>query len=50
MESEKLSMVHKELTWSNYSSIEKNVKRASERTWEDITNWLVKAFVVDLEH
>jgi hypothetical protein len=35
---------------SNYSSIEKNVKRAVERTWEGITNWLVKAFAVDLEH
>jgi hypothetical protein len=23
---------------SNYSSIEKNVKRAAERTWEAITN------------
>jgi sugar phosphate permease len=35
---------------SNFSAIEKNVKRAVERTWEGITNWLVKAFVVDLEH
>jgi hypothetical protein len=35
---------------SNFSSIEKNVKRASERTLEGITNWLVKAFAVDLEH
>jgi hypothetical protein len=35
---------------SNYSSIEKNVPRAGERTWEAITNWLVKAFSVDLEH
>jgi hypothetical protein len=35
---------------SNYSSIEKNVSRAGERTWEAITNWLVKAFSVDLEH
>jgi hypothetical protein len=35
---------------SNYSSIEKNVKRVVERTWEAITNWLVKEFVVDLEH
>jgi hypothetical protein len=35
---------------SNYSSVEKNVPRAGERTWEAITNWLVKAFSVDLEH
>jgi hypothetical protein len=35
---------------SNYSSIEKNVSRAGERTWEAITNWLVKALSVDLEH
>jgi hypothetical protein len=35
---------------SNFSSIEKNVKIAAERTWEGITNWLVKAFVVYLEH
>jgi hypothetical protein len=35
---------------SNYSSIEKNVTRAGERTWEAISNWLVKAFSVDLEH
>jgi hypothetical protein len=35
---------------SNYSSIEKNVSRAGERTWEAITNWLVKVFSVDLEH
>jgi hypothetical protein len=35
---------------SNFSSIERNVKRAAERTWEGITNWLVKAFAVDLEH
>jgi hypothetical protein len=35
---------------SNYSSIEKNVPRAGERTLEAITNWLVKAFLVDLEH
>jgi hypothetical protein len=33
---------------SNFSSIEENVKRVAERTWEGITNWLVKA--VDLEH
>jgi hypothetical protein len=35
---------------SNYSSVEKNVPRVGERTWEAITNWLVKAFSVDLEH
>jgi hypothetical protein len=35
---------------SNYSSVEKNVPRAGERTWEAITNWLVKVFSVDLEH
>jgi hypothetical protein len=35
---------------SNYSSVEKNVPRAGERTWEAITNWMVKAFSVDLEH
>jgi hypothetical protein len=35
---------------SNYSSNEKNIPRAAERTWEAITNWLVKAFSVDLEH
>jgi hypothetical protein len=35
---------------SNFSSIKKNVKRAEEKTWEGITNWLVKAFAVDLEH
>jgi hypothetical protein len=35
---------------SNYSSVEKNVSRAEERTWETITNWLVKVFSVDLEH
>jgi hypothetical protein len=35
---------------SNYSSIEKNVPRAAERTWEAITNGLVRAFSVDLEH
>jgi hypothetical protein len=35
---------------SNYSSIEKNISRAAERTWEAITNWLVKTFSVDLEH
>jgi hypothetical protein len=35
---------------TKFSSIEKNVKRAAERTWEGITNWLVKAFAVDLEH
>jgi hypothetical protein len=35
---------------SNFSSIEKNVKIAAERTWEGITNWLVKAFAVYLEH
>jgi hypothetical protein len=35
---------------SNYSSVEKNVPRARERTWEAITNWLVKEFSVDLEH
>jgi hypothetical protein len=35
---------------SNYSSIEKNVKRVTKRTWEAITNWQVKAFAVDLEH
>jgi hypothetical protein len=35
---------------SNFSSIEKNIKRAPERTWEGIANWLVKAFTVDLEH
>jgi hypothetical protein len=35
---------------SNYSSFEKNVPRAAERTWEATTNWLVKAFLVDLEH
>jgi hypothetical protein len=35
---------------SNYSSIEKNVKREAERTWEAITNYLVKAFAGDLEH
>jgi S-adenosylmethionine/arginine decarboxylase-like enzyme len=34
---------------SNFSSIEKNVKRVAERTWAGITNWLVKAFAVDLE-
>jgi hypothetical protein len=38
------------LDLSNYSSVEKNVSRAGERTWEAITNWLVKAFLVDLEH
>jgi hypothetical protein len=35
---------------SNFSSVEKNVKRAVERILEDIINWLVKAFAVDLEH
>jgi hypothetical protein len=35
---------------SNYSLIKKNVSRVGERTWEAITNWLVKAFLVDLEH
>jgi hypothetical protein len=35
---------------SNYSLIKKNVSRVGERTWEAITNWLVKAFSVDLEH
>jgi hypothetical protein len=35
---------------SNFCSVEKNIKRAVERTWECITNWLCKAFVVDLEH
>jgi hypothetical protein len=35
---------------SNYSSVEKNVPRAGERTWEPITNWLVKSFSVDSEH
>jgi hypothetical protein len=34
---------------SNFSSIEKNVPRAVERTWEVITNWLGKVFSVDLE-
>jgi hypothetical protein len=34
----------------NYSSIEKNILRAGERTWEAITNSVVKAFLVDLEH
>jgi hypothetical protein len=35
---------------SNFSSVEKNVPRAGERTWEVITNWLGKVFSVDLEH
>jgi hypothetical protein len=35
---------------SNYSSIEKNVSRVGERTWEAITNWLVKSFSLNLEH
>jgi hypothetical protein len=35
---------------SNFNSVEKNVPRAGERTWEVITNWLVKVFSVDLEH
>jgi hypothetical protein len=35
---------------SNYSSVEKNVLRAGERTWEVVTNWLVKVFSEDLDH
>jgi hypothetical protein len=35
---------------SNFRPVEKNIPRAGERTWEVITNWLVKAFTVDLEH
>jgi hypothetical protein len=30
---------------SNFSSIEKNVKRAAERIWDGITNWLVLVFL-----
>jgi hypothetical protein len=35
---------------SNFSSVEKNIPRAGERTWEVITNWLGKVFTVDFEH
>jgi hypothetical protein len=35
---------------SNFSSVEKNIPRAGERTWEVITNWLGKVFSVDFEH
>jgi hypothetical protein len=35
---------------SNFSSVEKNIPRACERTWEVITNWLGKVFIVDFEH
>jgi hypothetical protein len=35
---------------SNFSSVEKNILRAGERTWEVITNWLGKVFSVDFEH
>ena len=34
---------------SNYNTIEKDVKRAGQRTWEVITNWLYKTFSVDSE-
>jgi hypothetical protein len=30
--------------------VKKNVKRPVEKTWDSITNWLVKAFALDLEH
>jgi hypothetical protein len=35
---------------SNFSSVEKNIPRAREKTWEVITNWLDKVFSVDFEH
>jgi hypothetical protein len=34
---------------SNFSSVEKNIPREGERTWEVITNWLCKVFSVDFE-
>jgi hypothetical protein len=34
----------------NFSSVEKNIPRAGERTWEVITNWIGKVFTVDFEH
>jgi hypothetical protein len=43
-------MIHEELTCQIIVQLRKNVKRAEEITWEAITNWLVKAFSVDLEH
>ena len=35
---------------SSFNSVVKDVKRAVERTWEGITNWLYKAFSVDTEN
>jgi hypothetical protein len=49
MELEKLYIVHKELTCQIIVQLRK-IFQGQERTWEAITNWLVKAFSVDLDH
>ena len=49
MELEKLYIVHKELTCQIIVQLRK-IFQGQEITWEAITNWLVKAFLVDLDH